>query len=276
VEGRQKVTDLPAQRSEGASAIEAEVAAGKSRPGLEVIIVLALSLGASAVYSVLSLLDILTQPKGLAGAVQHINPSASPREWLDFSYQFVGIALGLAPVALVAYLAWQSNRQNGFAVLGWVHPLRFKDFAAGFGLAAAIGLPGLGLYFGARALGLAAAIVPSDLPSYWWAVPMLVLAAVRAAALEEFIMIGYLFNRFDQLRWGGWRQILVSAVIRGSYHLYQGFGGFVGNFVMGVVFGWLYKRFGRLQVLLFAHFLLDLVSFVGFALLDWLGIHIRM
>ena len=27
--------------------------------------------------------------------------------------------------------------------------------------------------------------------------------------------------------------LIVSALIRGSYHLYQGFGGFVGNLIMG-------------------------------------------
>jgi membrane protease YdiL (CAAX protease family) len=248
----------------------------KPRHGVEVAIVLALSLGASAVYSVLSLVTSLTAPKGLAGQVQHINPSASPREWLDFCYQFVGIALAMAPVALVVYLVWRGGAVAPFSTLGWRRPLKASDFAAGFGLAAAIGVPGLGLYFGARALGLAAQVVPSDLPSYWWAVPLLLLSALRAALVEEFIVVGFLFNRFTVMGWSGARQIWVSALIRGSYHLYQGFGGFVGNLVMGLVFGWLYKKHGRLQVLVFAHFLLDTVSFVGFALLYWLGIQIRM
>ena len=246
-----------------------------SKFGVEVIIVLALSLGASALYSVLSLVASVTAPKGLVGQVQRLNPSVSPREWLDFSYQFLGIALALAPVALVVYLLWRDS-DKPFLQLGWRRPLHVRDFLAGFGLAAAIGLPGLGLYFGARALGLAAQIVPSDLPSYWWAVPMLLLSAVRAALLEEFIVVGYLFKRFTTMGWSATRQIWVSALLRGSYHLYQGFGGFVGNVIMGLVFGWLYKRYGRLQVLVFAHFLLDTVSFVGFALLHWLGIQIRM
>lgn len=255
----------------------------RQRFGVEIIIVLALSLGASAVYSILSLVASLTAPKGLAGSVQHINPSASPREWLDFCYQFVGITLAMAPVALVLYLVWRpisSDEHNtafsAFEKLGFLRPLKFRDFASGLGLAACIGLPGLGLYFGARALGLAAQVVPSDLPGYWWAVPMLLLSALRAALVEEFIIVGYLFNRLTAMGWSSRSQIWVSAVIRGSYHLYQGFGGFVGNLAMGLVFGLLYKKFGRLQVLIFAHFVLDLVSFVGFALLHWLGIQIRM
>jgi membrane protease YdiL (CAAX protease family) len=63
-------------------------------------------------------------------------------------------------------------------------------------------------------------------------------------------------------------QIVISALVRGSYHLYQGFGGFVGNFVMGLAFGWFYRRFGRLTPLVVAHFLLDAASFVGYALLS--------
>ena len=31
-----------------------------------------------------------------------------------------------------------------------------------------------------------------------------------------------------------------SALLRGSYHLYQGWGGFAGNLAMGVVFGILF------------------------------------
>jgi len=248
----------------------------RARHGVEVLIVLGLSLGASAVYSVLSLVSSLTAPKGLSGAVQRLNPSVSPREWLDFCYQFVGIGLAMAPVALVVFLVWRDGQGSPFSKLGWRRPLRPRDFVAGFGLAAAIGLPGLGLYFGARALGLAAQVVPSDLPSYWWAVPMLLLSALRAALVEEFIVVGFLFNRFELMGWSGARQIWVSAILRGSYHLYQGFGGFIGNLVMGLVFGWLYKKYGRLQVLVFAHFLLDTVSFVGFALLHWLGIQLRM
>ena len=60
--------------------------------------------------------------------------------------------------------------------------------------------------------------------------------------------------------------ILVSAVIRGSYHLYQGFGGFVGNLIMGVIFGLIYLRFKRVAPLVVAHTLLDVAAFVGYAL----------
>lgn len=93
-----------------------------------------------------------------------------------------------------------------------------------------------------------------------------VLAAFQNAALEEVLMIGFLFTRFRQLGWQLWAVVGVSAVIRGSYHLYQGFGGFVGNLVMGVILGLVYLRWQRVAPLVVAHTLLDVVAFVGYAL----------
>ena len=56
-------------------------------------------------------------------------------------------------------------------------------------------------------------------------------------------------------------------MLRGSYHLYQGFGGFLGNAVMGVVFAWLFRRTRRLWPLVIAHSLLDITVFVGYSAL---------
>ena len=56
-------------------------------------------------------------------------------------------------------------------------------------------------------------------------------------------------------------------MLRGSYHLYQGFGGFIGNAIMGLIFGYFYQRTKRVLPLVIAHTILDMVSFVGYALL---------
>ena len=56
-------------------------------------------------------------------------------------------------------------------------------------------------------------------------------------------------------------------MVRGSYHLYQGVGGLVGNMAMGVVFVLLYRRWGRVRPLVAAHALIDTIAFVGYALL---------
>jgi len=236
----------------------------------EVLIVFALSLGASAVYSVVSLIAKLTTKAGLAGQTTTLNGALAEREWLDLTYQVLSIGFGLAPVALAMYFLWQSNLESGqgnpFKTIG----LNFEKpsfwLSRGFGLAAAIGIPGLGLYVAARFLGLSSKIVPAELPGYWWAIPILLLAAVRAALLEEVLVVAYLFDRLSLLGVSSRAQLFISAALRGSYHLYQGFGGFLGNFVMGLAFGWAYKKWGRVMPLVLAHFILDAVSFVGYAL----------
>ncbi|BDS50619.1 CPBP family intramembrane glutamic endopeptidase [Rhodoluna lacicola] len=232
----------------------------------EIIIVFALSLGASAVYSIVSLIAKLTAEAGLAGQTTLINGAMAQREWLDFTYQILSIAFGLAPVALALYLLWQSVGRP-FEAIGLQLANPGFWIWRGFALAAVIGIPGLALYVGSRLLGISSKIVPADLNEYWWTIPILLLAAVKAALLEEVLVIGYLFDRLQRLGIMSNGKILISAALRGSYHLYQGFGGFIGNFVMGLVFGWAYKKWGRVMPLVLAHFILDAVSFVGYSLI---------
>ena len=248
--------------------------ADRSRLGLEVLIVLGLTLGQSGVYSVLRIIERLTRPVPLSQQTSTLNASTTPdRPWLDLSYQLVGIAFALVPVLLVLYLLNLTNRPAGPTI--GLYPVRPR-FDLGFGalIALGIGVPGLGLYLGARALGLNTAVQASALADNWWTIPVLVLSAFENAALEEVIMIGFLFTRFRQLDWRPVVILLVSAVVRGSYHLYQGFGGFVGNLIMGVIFGLIYLRWKRVGPLVVANTLLDVAAFVGYALLaprvDWL------
>ena len=237
----------------------------RKRTWFELAIVFALSLGASAVYSLVSLLAKLTAPGGLAGSSSSINPSMASREWLDATYQLLSIFFGLAPVALALFLLYRAN-ENPFEKIG----LSFKNFkfwsSRGLALAAVIGVPGILLYLGARALGLSSQVIAADLGEYWWTIPVLLLAAAKAGLLEEVLVVAYLFERLEALGFSIRAQLLISALLRASYHLYQGFAGFFGNLVMGLVFGWAYKRFGRIMPLVFAHFLLDAFAFVGYAL----------
>ena len=95
---------------------------------------------------------------------------------------------------------------------------------------------------------------------------MLLLLALRAGVLEEVIGVGYLFARLEQLRVPVLGIIIGQAFLRASYHLYQGLGGFVGNFVMGLVFSYFYAKTRRLAPLILAHTLIDAVAFVGYPL----------
>ena len=109
--------------------------------------------------------------------------------------------------------------------------------------------------------------MPEALPAVWWRIPLLLLSAAQNAVLEEVLVVGYLLHRLRQLGWSDGRALALSAVLRGSYHLYQGLGGFAGNLVMGLVFGRLYQRWGRIGPLVVAHTLIDAVTFVGYVYL---------
>jgi membrane protease YdiL (CAAX protease family) len=235
--------------------------------GVEVVLVLGVSLGASAVYSLLTIIARLTAGTPLADQTATLNASAARgRPWLDLTYQLVGIALALVPALLALHLL---NRTDPPALrtIGLDGREPWTDLGRGVALAALIGIPGLGLYLASRTLGLNATVVPADLPNVWWAVPVLVLSALQNALLEEIVVVGYLLRRLGQLGMPGWLAVATSAVLRASYHLYQGFGGFVGNLVMGLVFGAAYRRWGRVAPLAVAHTLLDVVAFVGYAVL---------
>jgi membrane protease YdiL (CAAX protease family) len=243
-----------------------EPAAARVRLTAEVWIVLGLSLGQSAVYSLISLMAKLTQGP-LARQTATLNASASPRSYLDLTYQLVGIVFMLVPVALAL---WLLAGDGGAPVTRWLGLDRTRplaDLGMGLLLAAVIGLPGIGLYLAGHALGITATVVPTALNQYWWTVPVLVLQAAKNAVLEEVVVVGYLVTRLRQLGVGPWTTTALSALLRGSYHLYQGFGPFLGNAVMGVVFAEWFRRRGRVLPLIIAHAVLDTVSFVGYDLL---------
>lgn len=253
-----------------------ETDTGPARPryGLEVFVVLAVSLGQSAVYSLLRIVERLTRGVPLNQQTSTLNTAVTPdRPWLDLTYQLVGIAFALVPVLLALYLLSRTDSPVG-RTIGLDVRRPGSDLGLGILIAAAVGVPGLGLYLGARELGLNTTVQASGLGENWWTVPVLILSAAQNALLEQVIMIGFLFTRLAQLHWPVVWIVIVSAVIRGSYHLYQGFGGFVGNAIMAVIFGLIYLRWKRLGPLVVAHTLLDVVAFVGYALLaprvEWL------
>ena len=235
------------------------------RLGLEVLCVLGVSLGISAISSWINFLDIQTRG-GFRHAVATLNPSLNPRAWVDLSYQLLDIVNGLVPalLALLLLARWPGGRGFGVGLDRW--RVR-REWLYGAGFAALIGIPGLLLIYLARKLGINAQLDASGIADVWYRYPVLVLSAVQNGVLEEIVMIGYLLTRLRQLNWSPLRAVLLSALIRGSYHTYQGIGGFLGNLVMGLIFGWWFTRSRRVLPLVIAHSILDIVSFVGYAAL---------
>ncbi|UGT52703.1 CPBP family intramembrane glutamic endopeptidase [Nocardia asteroides] len=230
---------------------------------VEIAVVLLVTFGLSGLSAGLSLLDSALSPGGVGGRTVALNASRSDNSFLDLLFQLVGITRLLAWAALGLYLLWRSGigpRLIGLARIGRA------DVVPGLALAAVIGLPGLGLYLIAHALGVSVTIVPSSL-SEWWRLPVLILAACANSVAEEILVVAYLITRLRTLGWSENRSLVASALLRGSYHLYQGLGGGLGNIVMGLIFGRYWQRTNRLWPLIIAHATIDAVAYLGYNVL---------
>jgi membrane protease YdiL (CAAX protease family) len=232
---------------------------------LELLIVFAVTLGLSGLRSLLSLLDSLLQPAPLSQQSVALNTPQARAGYIDLAFQLAFVLQLLAWGALGAYLLWNAGIRPRAVGLDRTRPRR--DALTGCALAAVVGIPGLALYLVALALDLNLTVLPSTLNDVWWRLPVLVLEAAGNAWAEEVLVIGFLLTRLRQLGWHENASVLAAATLRGSYHLYQGFGGGVGNLAMGLLFGRYWQRTNRLWPLVVAHTLLDTVSFVGYALL---------
>jgi membrane protease YdiL (CAAX protease family) len=232
---------------------------------VEIMVLLAVTFGFSGASAALSLIQSALSAGGLKHQKVELNPSLSHISVIDLLWQLLAAARLLAWAALALYLLWRGG--IGPRLIGLARPRAHPDASSGLGLAALIGLPGLALYLAAHALGLSVTVVPTSLGDHWWRTAVLVLSAIANAAAEEVIVVGYLLTRLRQLDWSENRALLASALLRGSYHLYQGLGGGLGNVVMGLVFGRYWQRKTRLWPLIAAHATIDSVAYIGYALL---------
>jgi membrane protease YdiL (CAAX protease family) len=231
----------------------------------EIFAVFAVSLGASALNALLSLIGALLSKQSLASQQATLVGPEATNNWLDLALQLATIAELVAPVVLVLYLFARNDEPLSSIGLDPSQP--GKDAARGAVLAALIGGAGLAFYVLAFKLGYSLNVVPEDLPAVWWRIPVLVLYAFANGMLEETLVIGYLLTRLDQLGVRPWVAVLASALLRGCYHLYQGFGAFLGNGAMGLIFGVLFRRWRRVTPFIIAHTLIDAGAFVGYAAL---------
>ncbi len=251
------------------------VRSARERPGLELLAVLGVSLGMSGIYALLHLVRAeVTVVGGIGATTQTVVQGAqSSHPWLDLADDLANLLNGLAPplLALVLLARWPGGR--GFAV-GLDLTRRRVEGLQGVGFTALIGLPGLALVYVAHRVGVNASLAVVDFPDVWYRVPYLLGSAFQNGLAEEVVVIGFMLTRLRQLGWSAERAVIAAAILRGSYHLYQGFGGFAGNMVMGLIFGWWFTRTRRVLPLVIAHFLLDAFSFLGYVYLaphvDWI------
>jgi membrane protease YdiL (CAAX protease family) len=242
--------------------------------GLELWAVLGVSFGISGLTALLSLIrDQITIQGGIANAnVSVVSAPATVHEWLDLLDDLAQVLNGLGPPFLVVVLLLRSFGRPGLGI--GLDRVRRRELLGGVGLAALIGLPGLGLVWISHELGFNGHLIVVSFPDVWYRVPVLLLDAFQNGAAEELVVLAFMLTRLRQLGWSSERAVITSATLRGSYHLYQGVGAFFGNMVMGLIFGTIFQRTKRVWPFVIAHTLLDAFSFIGYVYLhnhiDWI------
>ena len=219
----------------------------------------------SGIYALLYLIRAeITIQGGIANTTAIVVRGAKTTyPFLDLADDLADILNGLAPPLLALVLLARNPAGRGFGI-GFDLRSRWRDLAQGIGFLGLIGIPGLALVWVAHEIGANASLAVVDFPDVWYRFPYLLLSAFQNGFAEEVVVVGFMLTRLRQLGWSNQRALAASAVLRGSYHLYQGFGGFAGNLVMGLIFGYWFQRTRRVWPLVIAHFVIDAVSFIGY------------
>ncbi|MGA2430711.1 MAG: CPBP family intramembrane glutamic endopeptidase [Candidatus Acidiferrum sp.] len=93
-------------------------------------------------------------------------------------------------------------------------------------------------------------------------VPFFALA-VTAGICEEFLYRGFAMAAFTRAGMPGWSVVVLSSILFGLAHLYQGRGGLVGTMLLGLLFGTARITLGSLVPIMGWHAAVDVVAGVA-------------
>lgn len=171
--------------------------------------------------------------------------------------------LGYIPVAATVPLALYLLARTGQSreVLGLGVPRFKRDVLPALGLGlAAFGCEVVLLiplaHFLVNHRSLFVSVSTQDVPKYYvvWG---LIISAITAVT-EEVLVNGYLVTRLGQLGWTPRKSLILSLILRTSYHVYYGLG-----FILTVPFGFFvtrsFQKHHKLNRPIVAHFLFDAV-----------------
>ncbi len=165
-------------------------------------------------------------------------------------------------IAFLLILITVRTERTGLSGLGFT-PLRFVYFlwAVAFLLVSAVILAAVSLILSAFGLGVRAEI-GLMLPDTTAERIMWVLLSFTVAICEETAFRGYLMTRLRILGTSNsWiSPVLISSVVFGAGHTYQGAGGFILISAYGVLFALLYIRTGSIWPGIIAHFFQDVYA----------------
>jgi len=84
--------------------------------------------------------------------------------------------------------------------------------------------------------------------------------AVTAGVCEEFLYRGFAMAALSRVGFPAWSVVLLTAVLFGLAHVYQGRSGIGGTFVMGILFGIIRLVYDTLVPVMLVHIVVDLVA----------------
>jgi uncharacterized protein len=84
--------------------------------------------------------------------------------------------------------------------------------------------------------------------------------AITAGCCEEFLYRGFAMAAFSRVGFPIWASVVVSSILFGAAHLYQGRGGLIGTGILGLLFGTFRAYTGSLLPVAAWHAAVDLVA----------------
>jgi membrane protease YdiL (CAAX protease family) len=173
-----------------------------------------------------------------------------------FPFILVQVLLPLAAAALVLYLLSVPGGDGGPAAIGLDRRNLRGDLALVLPVFLVCNLiPILGGGLLLEALGVhGPSPSTGGLPAYY-SVAYVAMALV-AGVVEELVVLGYLVRRLEQLGLKPVFVVLIAVAVRGSYHLYYGWG-VLPILAWATVTVLVYRRFRRLWPFVFVHMAWD-------------------
>jgi membrane protease YdiL (CAAX protease family) len=190
---------------------------------------------------------------GLRGFLAH-DFFAREFGWYAEGTRLVGTAEAVIPVLFIVWVSGDGLKHFGLISVVWWRflPAMLLGLLANLVLTSAVGhlvYPHYHAHPGFR--------LPGMPPRMYALTGARILNYFPAAFAEEFIMRGYLIARLTELLGSRWVAWLVSSVLFGSYHIYQGVIPALTIFGAGLIFGLMVLKMKSVWPSTFAHALFN-------------------
>jgi membrane protease YdiL (CAAX protease family) len=175
----------------------------------------------------------------------------------------VGETGELAPLFLIVWVADRNLRCLGFKQPVWKWDIPLAALLTGFMFLSHWALRPLShnLHWSLPSHRSAMASSLDANNVLWLSLPAIILSVV----LQEALFRGYFVGRLRTLTGNAWLPVLVSAVLFGIWHLYQGPSGAAATFLDGLALAICFARTQRIWPMIVAHFLFNMHAYYDYS-----------